>query len=89
MPCGRWRWDEGRSLFPHRFRHGPDGLRPHPGVVMTDARRPSGVSFRGETEALWQRTDCTCGQGDERGHFLRCAKWVAVLPNHAQRDKGS
>lgn len=36
----------------------------------------------------WQATACTCGNGEDRGHRLSCAKWVAVLPNHAARSAG-
>lgn len=43
--------------------------------------RPDIVNFRGTTEELWNATACTCGQGDEAGHYLGCEKWQVVWRN--------
>jgi hypothetical protein len=47
------------------------------------------VRWDAPADEAWRSVSCTCGNGDAaEGHYLRCAKWVAVLPNHAG-GKGS
>ncbi len=36
------------------------------------------VTWTAGAESTWNSAFCTCGQGDRRGHYLSCAKWIAV-----------
>lgn len=40
-----------------------------------------------EIVELWPEVACTCGGGEGDAHYLRCAKWISVLPNHVQHDE--